>query len=91
MIYYYVETNWSNEHEFGGDVLGIYTNEDDAKNVFRKAVAEEREYVENHPNYEIFEDTDNFFDAGEDGYYVTEHTTVMLKQLDMSKDYYKEA
>ena len=91
MKYWYVETNWSTEYECGGDVIAIYPENEEykAKKVFAKVVAEEKQYAEDE-NYFVYEDTDDFFSAGEDGYYLTAHTEVMLKSLDMSSDYYAD-
>lgn len=52
----------------------------EAKEIFAKAVVCEKEYAYEH-GWEIYVDTDEEFDAGEEGNYAAEHTHFYIEGL----------
>ena len=51
---------------------------------FEKCIDAEREYAEDY-NWEIYDDDDYYFDAGEDGRYNSCHTRLYIEEV-ISKD-----
>ena len=58
---------------------------EEAKVVLAKAVVEDRQYAIDH-GWKIYTDNDEEFDAGEDGYYATEHTHFYIEKVDDVED-----
>ena len=54
---------------------------EEAKEVFAKAVVEDKQYAEEH-GWEIFTDTDQEFDTGEEGFYAAEHTHFYIEEVE---------
>ena len=76
--HYVIINDWANEYENGVSILGIVHSLEEAKRIFNECVAEEKQYAEEH-DFEIYNDDDEDFDAGEDGYYVSNHTRVYIQ------------
>lgn len=53
----------------------------EAKDIFAKVVADEKQYAEDH-GWIIYTDTDEEFDAGEDGNYAAEHTHFYIEEVE---------
>ena len=62
------------------DVLGVFTSIDSAKENFNERRAAELPIVKNN-GWEIYDDSDFYFDAGKDGYYDSNHITISLTKL----------
>lgn len=81
MKHYVVIHSWANEEEADGlTVIGVAHSYDDAKEVFDKAVLSEKIYAEEN-DFEVYEDSDNVFDAGEEGYHSINHTKVVIMEV----------
>lgn len=80
MEHYVIINDWANEYESGTAILGVTHSLEEAKEIFNSALVEEREYVEEH-GWEIYDDCETVFDAGEDGYYVSGHTNLFIEQV----------
>ena len=80
MEHFVVINDWSNDYECGVTILGVTHTLEEAKELFDNSVKEERDYAKEH-GYEIYDDDENEFDAGEDGYYAREHTRVYIQQV----------
>lgn len=62
------------------DVLGVFTSLDSAKTNFNERRAIELPIVRDN-GWEIYDDSDFYFDAGKDGYYDSNHVTISLTKL----------
>ena len=83
MAHYVVMCDWSISGDFinhGVDVTGITHSLEEAKEIFAKAVVDEKKYAEEH-GWKIYEDSDVEFDAGEDGYYEAEHAHFFIQEV----------
>lgn len=81
-MHYVILCDWAVDHmsDRGVDVIGIAHSLDEAKGMFAKAVIDEKNHaVEN--DYEIYENSDVEFDAGEDGYYNAEHVRLYIQEV----------
>lgn len=59
-------------------ILGVVHTLEEAKKIFNEYAAEEKQYAEEH-NFEIYNDDEVDFDAGEDGAYMSNHTRVYIQ------------
>ena len=80
MKHYVVVNDWANEYENGTTVLGVAHSLEEAKEIFNEFVEAEKMYAENH-GFEIYDDCETVFDAGEDGYYITNHTNLYIQMV----------
>lgn len=82
MTHYVVLCDWAleNQNASGVDITGIAHSLEEAKAIFAEAVVDEKKYAEEN-NWEIFEDSDVAFCAGEEGYYAAEHTYFYIQEV----------
>ena len=83
MKHYVVLCDWAVDNgvqEQGVNITGVAHTLNEAKNIFAKAVVDEKEYAREH-NWKIYEDSDVCFDAGEDGYYNAEHVCFYIEEV----------
>ncbi len=80
MIHYVVVLDWTSEGDNGCNVLGVAHSLDDAKAIFSDAVGDEKNMAEEY-GWEIYEDCDAEFDAGEGGYYNNNHTRLFIQEV----------
>ena len=82
MKHYVVLCDWAVDHlcEFGVSIIGVAHSIEEAKEIFAKAVVNERKYAEEN-NWTVYEDSDVCFDAGEDGFYATEHARLYIEEV----------
>ena len=78
MKHYVVFLEWATEGDNGANILSVEHSLEEAKAIFNDTVEEERELAENN-GWEIYEDADMLFDAGEDGYYCANHSRVYIQ------------
>jgi hypothetical protein len=78
MEHYVVVHEWSCDYENGSTVLGVGHSLEEAKVIFNNNIDEEKEYAKEN-GYEIYDDTDVVFDAGEEGYYSRSHTMMYIQ------------
>lgn len=80
MNHYVVVLDWTSEGDNGCNVLGVGHSLDEAKEIFQDAVGEEKEMAESN-EWEIYEDCDVEFDAGEGGYYNNNHSRLFIQEV----------
>ena len=73
---YAIDKTYSN----GIEICGVTHSLDEAKEILATASADEKEYAKEH-GYTIYTDTDMEFDAGEDGYYASEHAHYYIEEV----------
>lgn len=83
MKHYVVLCDWAVDQmgESGVSITGVAHTLEEAKEIFAKAVIDEKKYAEEN-GWEIFEDTDICFDAGEEGFYVAEHAHFYIEEVE---------
>lgn len=83
MSHYVILCDWAIDSmcDSGVSILGIAHSLEEAKEIFAKAVIDEKKYAKEN-GWEIFEDTDVCFDAGEEGFYATEHTHFYIQEVE---------
>ena len=62
-------------------VVAVKHDLDEAKRVFQEQSKDDKQYAIEH-GWEIYVDTDDEFDAGEDGYYTTEHVHFYIEKIE---------
>ena len=80
MKHYVIVNDWANNYESGTTILGVAHSMEEAKEIFNQSLADEKKYAEEH-DYEIYDDCDTVFDAGEDGYYISNHTNLYIQMI----------
>lgn len=78
MEHFVVVNDWAYEYESGTTILGVTHSLEEAKVIFNASVGNEREFS-NAREWEIYDDCETVFDAGEDGYYVANHTNLYIQ------------
>lgn len=83
MKHYVVICDWAVDTmgESGVSITAVTHTLDEAKEVFAKAVVDDKKYAEEN-GWEIFTDTDEEFDAGEEGFYAAEHTHFYIEEVE---------
>ena len=81
MKHYVVLCDWATNDAEGVDITAVAHSLEEAKEIFAKAVVDERKYAEEH-GWEIFDDTDRCFDAGEGGFYAVEHAHFYIQGVE---------
>lgn len=80
MKHYVIVNDWSNEYESGTTILGVVHSLEEAKEIFNTSLVDERNYAEEN-SFTIYDDCETVFDAGKDGYYITEHTNLYIQMV----------
>lgn len=82
MKHYIVLCDWAVDKmgESGVSITGVAHTLEEAKEIFAKAVVDEKKYAEEH-GWEIWADTDTCFDAGEEGFYAAEHAHFYIEEV----------
>ena len=62
-------------------VIAVVHTMEEAKEILAKAVVEDKQYAQDH-GWEIFTDTDEEFDAGEEGFYAAEHAHFYIEEVE---------
>jgi hypothetical protein len=78
MEHFVVVNDWAYEYESGTTILGVTHSLEEAKEIFNQSYTNEKRYAEEH-GYEIYDDCETVFDAGEEGYYVNNHTNLYIQ------------
>ena len=60
----------------------IYKDKDDAQKSFNTLKVDALHDTKNN-NYEVFHDTDNYFESELEGYYNLDHITLTLKEMEV--------
>lgn len=83
MTHYVILCDWAvtqNCIDCGVNITGVAHSLDEAKEIFAKAIADEREYAKQN-NWIVYKDSDVEFDAGEDGFYIQEHAHFYIEEV----------
>ena len=82
MKHYVILCDWAVENQGaqGINVSGVAHSLNEAKEIFAKAVVDEKKYAEEN-GWKIYVDSDVEFDAGEDGYYASEHAHFYIEEV----------
>jgi hypothetical protein len=80
MKHFVVVLEWATEGDNQSNVLGVEHTLEAAKEIFNETLQEEKALAENN-GWEIYEDTDRVFDAGEDGYYCQNRTKLYIQEV----------
>ena len=80
MKHYVIVNDWANQYESGATILGVAHSLEEAKDIFNESLAEEKLYAEEH-GFMVYDDCETVFDAGEDGYYVSNHTNLYIQMV----------
>ena len=76
--HYVIVLDWAENDAEGVDIIAVKHTIEEAKEVFNEKLAEEKAYAIER-EYEIYDETDTSFDAGESGYYAASHTTLYIQ------------
>jgi glycerate-2-kinase len=80
MTHYVVVLNWATEGDNGSNVLGVTHTIDEAQEVFNETLKDEKALAENN-GWKIYEESNDVFDAGEDGYYRDNYTKLYIQEV----------
>jgi hypothetical protein len=80
MNHFVIVNDWANEYEIGTTILGVVHSMEEAKEIFNESLVEEKQYAEEN-GFTIYDDCETVFDAGEDGYYVSNHTNLYIQMI----------
>lgn len=81
MKHYVILCDWAMNDAEGVDITAVAHTLEEAKAIFAEKVVDEKKYAEEN-SWEIFEDTDVVFDAGEEGYYAAEHAHFYIQEVE---------
>lgn len=81
MKHYVILCDWAANDCEGVDITAVAHTLEEAKAIFAEKIVEEKKYAEEN-DWEIFEDTDVRFDAGEEGYYAAEHAHFYIQVVE---------
>lgn len=79
--HYVVICDWSNEDGKDIEIIGVIHTLDEGKEIFKQSVEQERNYAKEY-GLKIITDTDECFDAGEDGWYDDNHICLFIKEVE---------
>lgn len=82
MNHYIVIHDWASPDIFdhGVYIVGVAHSLEEAKNLFNEKVIAEKEMAAEN-GWEVYEDNEAMFDAGEDGYYISNHTKLYIQMI----------
>lgn len=80
MKHYVILCDWAINDAEGVSITAVAHSLEEAKEIFAEKVVDEKKYAEDN-NWEIFIDTDTCFDAGEMGYYASEHAHFYIQEV----------
>lgn len=81
--HYVIVCDWSNDGmcENGVTIVGVAHSPEEAKKIFSEEVIKERT-IANDNCWEILENSETEFNAGNDGHYNVEHTHLYIVEVD---------
>lgn len=77
MKHWIIVLDWANNGENGLQIIAVEHSFEAARRHFQKAVEDERKIADGC-GWQVYEDDDATFDAGEDGFYIQSHTTLRI-------------
>ena len=81
MKHYVILCDWAANDAEDVSITAVAHTLEEAKEIFAKAVVDEKKYAEEN-GWEIFEDSDIEFDAGESGFYAAEHAHFYIVEVE---------
>lgn len=78
MEHFVIVHNWANDYESGTTIIDVVHTMEEAREIFNKNLVDEKKYAEEE-GFEIHDDCETAFDAGEDGYYCRNHTNLYIQ------------
>ena len=83
MKHYVILCDWAmdNIDAEGVEITAVAHSMEEAKEIFAQKVVDEKKYAKDH-GWEIYTDTDTEFDAGESGFYASEHTHFYIQVVE---------
>lgn len=80
MKHYVIVNNWARGTTQKADILGVAHSMEEAKEVFRQYIADEKERAR-RKDYYVYADTDTKFDAGIFGAYSSNHICLYIEAV----------
>lgn len=80
MKHYVIVNEWATEDATGTTILGVTHSLEEAKEIFNAKLAEEKRYAKEN-NFEIYDDCETVFDAGEEGFYNNNYTKLYIEAV----------
>lgn len=80
MKHWIIVLDWANNGENGLQIIAVEHSFEAAQQHFQKAVEDERKIADEN-NWQVYEDDNTTFDAGEDGFHIQSHTTVRIIEV----------
>ena len=80
MKHFLIINEWASENESYFDIIAIAHSLEEAKEIFATKLEDEKEYAKEQ-EYEVFEESDVIFDAGEPDYYLGRHTKLYIQMV----------
>lgn len=80
--YYCVVYEYAVDSDCGVEIIKVCLSREEAREVLKEHSFDEREYAKGSSNWEIFEDSADEFDAGERGFYASEHARYFISEVD---------
>lgn len=80
MKHFVIVLEWAADYGCGSNVIGVTHSLEEAKKIFNKTAAEEREWAIEH-EWIIYDDLPTVFEAGQDGTYITDHTNLYIQEV----------
>ena len=80
MKHYVVIVDWATQDDEGVDIVGVAHTIDEAKEIFQKRLIIERDLANEH-EYEITDDCETLFEAGEMGYWRDDHIILYIEEV----------
>lgn len=83
MKHYVILCDWAMDNiDAGGvEITAVAHSFEEAKEIFAQKVTDEKKYADDN-GWKIYIDTDDEFDAGEDGFYASEHTHFYIQVVE---------
>ena len=80
MKHWVVAIDWANNGENGLQIIVVEHSLEEARQCFQSAVKGERRIADGN-GWQVYEDDDMTFSAGEDGFYTPSHTTARIIEV----------
>lgn len=80
MNHFVIVHDWASDYECGTTIIGVKHSLEEAKEIFNQCVNDEKQYADEH-GFEVYDDCETVFDAGQDGYYVKDHTNLYIQMV----------
>ena len=76
-----VYAEWCVDYQAGHKIIGVCHSKEEAVEVFKSRVRSDYRLDAQENGYTIYDDTDSYFDSGDDGDYVKDHICVGIEEV----------